>query len=259
MAREDQLPWPTLDEVTRAAKAFLDPGDDRSTSHHDKVHRPQLPVIGSSGRRIARLVRDFKLLKPSSEAPTAVGGAGKSNFGLATCCCGQLPAAESVPPRRPLQLTAAERGPLPLCLQLPAADSGPPATLPPASRSLNQKSRPPTFSCLQLNHDPQRYCHSSRKLNHDHTPHRPAPGSCMQPACPFFDLTAAAIHAHADGPHPALRQGVSPFTTVPCPELHGRPSKPNSRSRLSRDLLQKTSHRERKNSRAANDKRAHCP
>ena len=25
MAREDQLAWPTLDEVTRAARAFLDP------------------------------------------------------------------------------------------------------------------------------------------------------------------------------------------------------------------------------------------
>jgi hypothetical protein len=25
MAREDQLAWPTLDEVTEAAKAFLDP------------------------------------------------------------------------------------------------------------------------------------------------------------------------------------------------------------------------------------------
>lgn len=25
MAREDQLAWPTLDEVTKAAKAFLDP------------------------------------------------------------------------------------------------------------------------------------------------------------------------------------------------------------------------------------------
>ena len=25
MAHEDQLAWPTLDEVTRAAKAFLDP------------------------------------------------------------------------------------------------------------------------------------------------------------------------------------------------------------------------------------------
>jgi hypothetical protein len=25
MAREDQLAWTTLDEVTRAAKAFLDP------------------------------------------------------------------------------------------------------------------------------------------------------------------------------------------------------------------------------------------
>jgi hypothetical protein len=25
MAREDQLAWPTLDDVTKAAKAFLDP------------------------------------------------------------------------------------------------------------------------------------------------------------------------------------------------------------------------------------------